>query len=109
MTAKKIPADIQQQAVAIIEQFNQQELKDCSKYTYRFKGAFLYLDRTDYGSRPTEICRLKFMDSLDDWEFAIFKHSSNKYDPDEWFFPGADHFDGTIQGAMRCGMEAYPV
>ncbi len=39
---------------------------------------------------------------------SIFKHSSNKYDSDVWFFPGIDHFDGSIEGAMQCVMEAYP-
>ncbi len=109
MTTKKIPTDIQQQAVAIIEEFNQQELKGYSSYIPRFKGAFLYLDRSDHGVRATEICRLKFTGSLDEWEFAIFKHSSNKYDPNEWFFPGIEHVDGSIGGAMRAGIMAYPV
>ena len=108
MTTKNIPADIQQQALAIIEQFNQQKLKGYSKYIPRFKGKFLYLDRTDHGGRATEICRLKFIGSIDDWEFAIFKFSSNKYDPDEWFMPGTEHIDGSIEGAMLCGMAAYP-
>jgi hypothetical protein len=109
MTTKNIPADIQQQALAIIEQFNQQKLKGYSKYTPRFKGTFLYLDRADHGRRAVEICRLKFTGLIDDWDFAIFKFSSNKYDPDEWFMPGTEHIDGSIEGAMQCGMEAYPV
>lgn len=79
-----------------------------SKYVPRFKGNFLYLDREDYGSSPSEICRLKYTGSLDKWEFAIFKHSSNKYDPDEWMFPGTKHLNGSLEGAMLCGMEAYP-
>lgn len=108
MAANKIPTDIRQQALSIIEQFNQQELKGRAEYIPRFKGAFLYLDRADYGRRASEICRLKFVSTLDDWEFAIFKHSSNQYDPDEWFHPGTNHLDGSIKGAMLCGMEAYP-
>lgn len=74
----------------------------------RFKGVYLYLDREDYGSAPSEICRLKYCGSIDKWEFSIFKHSSNRYDPEEFMFPGAGLFDGTVEGAMRCGMEAYP-
>jgi hypothetical protein len=27
----------------------------------------------------------------------------------EFFFPGTEHLDGTIEGAMRAGVEAYPV
>jgi hypothetical protein len=42
------------------------------------------------------------------WDFAIFKYSDMKYDPDEWLFPGSQHIDGTIEGAMKAGLEAYP-
>jgi hypothetical protein len=45
---------------------------------------------------------------MDDWEFAIYKYSSERYDPDEWFFPGVGLVDGTIEGAMKAGLEAYP-
>lgn len=68
----------------------------------------MYLDRKDFGSAPVEICRLKYKGSLTNWELAIFKYSSNKYDPEELLFPGATYLDGTIEGAMRCGLEAYP-
>lgn len=43
------------------------------------------------------------------WEFAIFKYSSEAYDPEEWFFPGRDYVDGTIEGALKAGIEAYPI
>ena len=108
MTTQNISVDIKQQALAIIEQFNQQ-LKGHSEYIPRFNGKFLYLDRADHGRRAVEVCRLKFTGSIDDWEFAIFKFSSNTYDPDEWFMPGTEHIDGSIEGAMRCGMAAYSV
>ncbi len=26
----------------------------------------------------------------------------------EWLFPGFNHVDGTVEGAMKAGMEAYP-
>lgn len=45
---------------------------------------------------------------MDNWEFAIFKHSDERYDAEEWFFPGAGWMDGTIEGAMKAGLEAYP-
>lgn len=46
--------------------------------------------------------------AMDGWEFAIFKYSDERYDPDEWFIPGSEHIDGTVEGAMRAGLEAYP-
>jgi hypothetical protein len=45
---------------------------------------------------------------MEDWEFAIYRHSRDFYDPDEWLFPGSGHVDGTVEGAMRAGIEAYP-
>jgi hypothetical protein len=51
---------------------------------------------------------LDFHGGMDDWKFAIYRYSRDRYDPDEWFFPGAELVDGTVQGAMKAGMEAYP-
>jgi hypothetical protein len=45
---------------------------------------------------------------MDTWEFAIYKYSDERYDPDEWMFPGAGDVDGTIEGAMKAVLEAYP-
>lgn len=107
MAGKTVPQEIQRTILSRIEQFNQQEMPDECRYVGKFKGLFLYLDRIDYGGRPHPIARLSFTGAIDDWEFAIYKYSSDRYDPEEWMFPGADHLDGTIEGAMRCGLEAY--
>ncbi len=48
-------------------------------------------------------------DELHPWEFSIFKWSSEQYDPDEWMFPGSEEIDGTVEGAMKAGLAAYPV
>ena len=42
------------------------------------------------------------------WGFAIYKYGDTRNDADEWLFPGSQHLDGTIAGAMRAGLEAYP-
>ncbi len=108
MKIKGIPADAKQKAEDIIEEFNQKKFRksDCF-YRARFKGKYLYLDRSDYGNLGP-ICRLTYTGSMDRWEFAIFKWSSEKYDPEEWFFPGSQHVDGSIKGAMKAGLDAYP-
>ncbi len=67
----------------------------------------MYLDRSDYGNQG-QICRLTYNGKMDNWDFAIFRWSSEKYDPEESFFPGFNHVDGTIEGAMKAGLEAYP-
>lgn len=45
---------------------------------------------------------------MDPIGFAIYKYSDERYDPEEWRFPGAGHLDGTVEGALRACMEAYP-
>jgi len=44
---------------------------------------------------------------MNEWQFAIFKWSTEKYDPNEWMFPGSGLADGTVEGAMKAGLEAY--
>ena len=90
-----------------ITAFNRAVLQDPQVYYLsRYRGAYLYLDRCDYG-QVGPIGRLTYMGTLDRWEFAIYRYSAERYDPDEWLFPGAEEFDGTIEGAMRAGMAAY--
>ena len=92
----------------IVARFHATELRDprC-RYVPRYRGRFLYLDREDYG-RLHPICRLEYIGKMDGWSFAIYKYSDERYDDQEWFFPGIGHVDGTIEGAMRAGLEAYP-
>jgi len=108
MGKKKIPDEVRAQVDAIVEQFNRGELRgsDCF-YIARYRGSYLYLDRNDWG-RVGHVCRLKYNGAMDNWDFAIFKYSDECYDPEEWMFPGGGHLDGTVEGAMRAGLEAYP-
>jgi hypothetical protein len=109
MAAKAIPADVQRRAAEVVERFNREVLAGGRgvRYVPRFKGLFLYLDRQGAGA-PGPICRLKYTGSFEAWEFAIFKYSSETYDSHEWMFPGSQFIDGTIEGALKAGMEAYP-
>jgi len=118
---QSIPPEIQEEVLKIVDEFNRknftgeqhpilQRLFGNVKrgFAARFRGKFLYLDRTDRG-RPSEICRLTWNGKIDNWGFAIYRHSRNFYDPDEWMFPGAGYVNGTVEGAMKAGMEAYPM
>lgn len=105
---KTIPDDIKKQADEIVRKFNATVIKNAACYhVTRYKGSYLYRDRIEYG-RLGPICRLKYTGDPTKWEFAIFKYSDEVYDPEEWFFPGSQYVDGTIEGAMRAGREAYP-
>jgi hypothetical protein len=104
----EIPEHVKQQAERIVKTFNETVIEDPNRrYVTRFKGKYLYLDRLDYDYR-SHMCRLNYLGQMDDWEFAIYKYSDGIYDPDEWAFPGSQHIDGTIEGAMKATLEAYP-
>ncbi len=116
-----IPPEVKEEVLKIVEAFNRKAFTGKRHpllaaffgstkrgYAARFKGKFLYLDRIDY-RRPSEICRLTWNGRMDNWDFAIYRHSHNFYDPNEWMFPGAEYVDGTVEGAMKAGMEAYPM
>ena len=108
MPRKGIPDDVKQRADEHVAQFNKHAMKDPNVYyVTRYKGMFLYLDRYEYGRRGA-MCRLTYTGDFTKWEFAIFKYSSGTYDPDEWLFPGAEYVDGTIEGAMKAALAAYP-
>jgi len=40
--------------------------------------------------------------------YYFYKYSRDRYDPEEWMFSGSDLVDGTVEGALKAGMEAYP-
>ena len=111
MVKKVIPKEVRQEATRIIEEFNRRHFRDISDsvaYFAEIKGKFLYLKRYEFG-KISPVARLTFTGDIKKWEFAIFKWTREQYDPDEWFFPGSNLFDGTIEGAMKAGLEAYPI
>jgi hypothetical protein len=104
----RIPEAIKTQVADRITAFNRAVIQDPQVYYLpRYRGAFLYLDRYDYG-QVGAIGRLTYTGALDRWEFAIYRYSEERYAPDEWLFPGASELDGTVEGAMRAGLAAYP-
>ena len=104
-----IPDDVKREVEAIVERFNRENsARDDCYYEAQFRGKHCYLHRSDYG-RLGPICRLTYTGKMNGWDFAIFKWSSERYDPDEWMFPGDGLVDGTVEGAMRAGLEAYLV
>ena len=103
--ASKIPEHIKADLEAAISEFNKS--LDYG-YVARYRGNYVYLDRKNYFGNVTPIFRLKYTGDPVQWEFAIYKYSTERYDETEWFFPGSNHVDGTIEGALKAGMEAYP-
>lgn len=108
MERATIPAHIKQWVDSVITDFNARVIRDPHRgYHARYRGRHLYLDRVDDGV-PQRIARLEYTGSADHWGFAIFKYSDGRYDAEEWFFPGAGYVDGTLEGAMKAGLAAYP-
>ena len=108
MGKKLIPDEIREKVLVIVEKFNQQELNNIDvRYIAKFRGRFLYLDRIAYGNKGP-VSRMEYFKEIGKWEFAIFKWSTETYDSDEHMFPGSEFVDGTVEGAMRAGMRAYP-
>ena len=108
-TSPSIPDEVKEEVDGIVERFNREVLKKSGcAYVPRYVRRYVYLDRKYRRGTPSPICRLKYTGRMNDWAFAIFKYSSERYDPGEWFFPGSELVDGTVEGAMKAGMEAYP-
>ena len=111
MVKTVIPKEIMQEVIKIIDDFNKTTFHDYMEdlaYFAEFKGKFLHLKRKEFG-KISPVARLTYSGDIKKWDFAIFKWSREQYDPDEWFFPGVKFVDGTIEGAMKAGLEAYPV
>lgn len=108
MRSKGIPESIKKQVEETVRRFSEESMGYPNLYySVRYRGNYLYLDRVEYG-KAGSICRLKFNGKMDNWDFAIYKYSTGSYDPDEWLFPGTGSVDGTVEGAMKAGLEAYP-
>ena len=107
MSATAIPGEAREEALRNIARFNEEVLAESGRcYVPRFNGKYLYLDRDDWGN-VGPICRLEYNRRKRRWDFAIYKYSTDRYEPKEWFFPGSDLVDGTVEGALKAGMEAY--
>ncbi|MDY0078283.1 MAG: hypothetical protein RBR87_13525 [Bacteroidales bacterium] len=111
MAKTVIPEEAKKEINKIIDDFNNEYFHDDLEDLYyfaEFKGKFLYLKRKEFDN-ISPVVRLTYTGDMKDWDFAIFKWSREEYDPEEFFFPGVEYVDGTIEGAMKAGLEAYPV
>jgi len=107
MKATAIPDEVKEEALLTIDRFNRKRLAGTGySFVARFQGKHLYLDRDEFG-QAVPICRLQYRGAGKPWGFAIYKYSSERYDPGETWFPGFELVDGTVEGAMKAGMRAY--
>jgi hypothetical protein len=69
----------------------------------RHRGAFSYVDATLTDATTLKLCRLRYVGSAHDWQFAIYRASHDDYD-ESVFFTGLPI--GTCQDALdtACGL-----
>lgn len=129
-----IPVEVKTEAEAKVAAFNKQYKK---QHQILFRGRFGYLSRMDKpnkataaafqmaarllgmqhifqaltGPVETKIGRLVWNGDPNHWIFDPFRYSSETYETTgemAMFMPGAKELDGTVEGAMRAGLELYP-
>ncbi len=101
--AKKIISDeIREVIIKNVENFNKNELSQYQSFKAEIKGKFIYLK---LNGEPR--CRLEYNGDLHNLKFAVYKYSSSRYDPKEYFFPGIGYVDGTLKGALKASLEVY--
>lgn len=107
-TTSAIPTSVHSELTNRTNAFNKKELTR-ARYTYCLdpRGKFIYLCRLTSNRELQRLGRLTYEGDSENMKFAIFKFSTRTYDPDEWFFPGAECVDGTIEGALKALMMAY--
>ena len=103
MAKKMISDEIRETVIKSVEHFNKNELQKYQSFKADFKGKFIYLK---LNGEPRS--RLEYTGDLHNLKFAIYKYSSSSYDSEEYFFPGSGYVNGTIQGALKASLEAYP-
>ena len=99
----KLSNEIKKEVQSIVTAFNK---KHKSNFSVRFRSKYVYLDKLDWFN-TTKVGRLRLQEDMKSWSFDVFKYSSEQYDPNEFFFPGMGELDGTIEGALRAGLEIY--
>ena len=103
----KLTDEIKKQVQQIVDKFNIEHMSPPDDlYVVRFRGNHAYLDLSQDGE-PSPLCRITFTGKMNEWDFAIYKFSDERYDPDEWMYPGAEDFDGTVESALQVGLQAY--
>ena len=110
MSKKSIPKSVKKEATQIIADYNAELYQYAGiAFLARFKNDQLYLDRKEENGKISPMARLTYGGAIDNWDFAIYRWSIEDYDPDEDFFPGSEHVNGTIRGAIKATELAYPL
>ena len=103
-----ISINIQSELCDRVNEFSEKYLSrfDC-RYLADARGKFIFLYRQRFDGTLERIGRLTYKGDKENMDFAFFNRKKQKNDPD--CLPSKKrHLDGTIEGAMKAGLEAYP-
>jgi hypothetical protein len=72
--------------------------------TIRWRGSFAYLTGSTSEDGPLPLCRLRYLDSPDEWGFAVYLASRDGYE--DAVLPNGS-FTGTPEQALDCACALY--
>ena len=97
---RKTRATIPQNIGEIIDsQIEEIALENKRSLSCEIKRSYIYIYAED---KP--LCRLGYSGNMNEWDFAIFKWSTETYSSTEFGFP----VSGTIKECVEAGLVAYP-
>ena len=77
----RIPSAVKDQVTTTVDRFNGDVIRKPNRFfVVRFRGSYAYLDRKS-GNSVSQRGRLTYTGDSKDWDFAIYKYSSGRYDP----------------------------
>ncbi len=106
-----ISTQIKRQIEAEVAAYNQEHLapRTNTMITVKFQGRFVHISTSKPGYRDSVMCRMVYNGKIDNFEFEIFKWSSERFDDDIFDMPGIEFFDGTVTGAIKAAQGVYPI
>jgi hypothetical protein len=100
-----IPETTRRSLARRLEAHRQQRWPQLADLTTRYRGTFAYLAAVtvddDY---PLQLCRLRYLGSVDNWGFAVYLASKNGYE--DSILPHGS-FTGTPEAALDCACGLY--
>ena len=103
-----IPIDEQAQ---LQERANFFKKKFVPKTSWQFvadaRGKFVYLRRYMNDGSCQNLGRLIYEGNIENMAFSIYRYNTEKYDT-KADFVGAHHLNGTLEGALKAILEAFP-
>ena len=105
-----IPIKVQDIICDMVNDYNKKILsqKTAARCIANPKGKFIYLMYIYPNDKIKRVGRLTYNSELKNMEFAIFKYRTETYVTNK-SFRGDEYLNGTIEGALKAVLKAYPI